>query len=357
MLCYHIIYILAMMKTMSKFAAALAAICALAAGSASAAPRVVTDLPAVHALASKVMEGVGAPGRILPPGAEPHGYHMRPSEAAALAKADVLIWIGPELTPWLDRVRQKLNPGVKSLRLLMAPGAVKHDLREEALFEPEDDHQKHDHHKDAHHKDSRHKDGHHDDHKDGDKEDHKDAHGHGDGHDHGDSGIDPHAWLDPENGARWLGAIAKALGAADPDNAAAYAANAAAGEAELRALTESLNGRLAPVRGRSYVVMHDAYQYFEARFRMPALGSIRLSDGASPSPRRIAGLKRGIEASGARCIFREPQYSASLANSLTGPGVKSGVMDPLGWRLEPGWRLYPALLTDLAAALTDCLGD
>jgi len=305
-----------MYKQIPRILSSLLAACVIA-GSAAAAPKVVTDIPAVHALASKVMEGVGAPVRLLLPGASPHGYHMRPSEAAALADADILIWIGPELTPWLDRARRKLNAKAQSLTLLGVPGTVRHEAREEAVFA-------------AHAADS------HD-------------------HDHHHGPVDPHAWLDPVNGARWLGAIAQALGYIDPANAGPYAANAAAGEAELRVLKEALNAELAPVRNQPYVVLHDGFQYFEDRFRIPALGAIRLSDGAAPSPRRLATLRRGIKASGARCIFREPQYASSLAARLAGPDVRTGVLDPLGWDLEAGWSLYPALLQQIGTNLRQCL--
>ena len=36
------------------------------------APRVATDIPPVHFLAAMVMEGVGTPDLLLPPGASPH---------------------------------------------------------------------------------------------------------------------------------------------------------------------------------------------------------------------------------------------------------------------------------------------
>lgn len=296
-----------------------------------AAPKVVADLPAVHALASRVMAGVASPAQLLPPGASPHGYQMRPSEAAALAKADVLIWIGPALTPWLERSRSNLIPDALNLTLLAAPGTIQHPSRETAIF---DDHKEG--HKDDHH-----------DHKDDHKEEHHDHHDHG--------SIDPHAWLDPENGARWLGIIAKALSKADPENAGRYAANASAGVAELSALTENLHASLGPVRDKPYVVLHDAFQYFEVRFRMSALGAIRLGDGTAPSPRRIAALRKGIKQKGARCVFREPQFSAALADSLAGPDIKTGVLDPIGWDLEAGWPLYPALLERLAANIKQCL--
>jgi zinc transport system substrate-binding protein len=305
-----------MFKQFIRITLSLLAACAIAIP-AAAAPKVVTDIPAVHALAAKAMEGVGAPVRLLPPGASPHGYHMRPSEASALAEADILIWIGPELTPWLDRARRKLNAKAPSLALLGVPGTTRHEAREEAVF-------------------TAHADG-----------------GHDHGHHHGP--VDPHAWLDPVNGARWLGAIARALGSIDPANAGTYTANAAAGEAELWVLKEALNAELAPVRNQPYVVLHDGFQYFEDRFRISALGAIRLSDGAAPSPRRLATLRRGIKAGGARCIFREPQYSSALAAGLAGPDVRTGVLDPLGWDLEAGWSLYPTLLQQLGTNLRQCL--
>ena len=49
------------------------------------APKVATDILPVHGLVSRVMQGVGTPDLILPPGADPHGYALRPSEASALA--------------------------------------------------------------------------------------------------------------------------------------------------------------------------------------------------------------------------------------------------------------------------------
>ena len=103
------------------------------------------------------------------------------------------------------------------------------------------------------------------------------------GHDHGDH--DPHAWLSPDNAEVWLNTIAAALSAADPDNAGAYYANAAAAREDLTALSGEIDADLDPVRGKSFVVFHDAYQYFEVAFDFPgirrhlALGRVR------PQPR------------------------------------------------------------------------
>src|SRR6056300_1150557 len=66
-------------------------------------PRVAVDIAPVHSLVARVMDGIGSPSLIIAPGASPHDYRLRPSEATALQNADVIFWIGPTLTPWLDK--------------------------------------------------------------------------------------------------------------------------------------------------------------------------------------------------------------------------------------------------------------
>jgi ABC-type Zn2+ transport system substrate-binding protein/surface adhesin len=65
-------------------------------------PRVAVDIAPVHSLVARVMDGVGTPDLILPPGATPHEYSLRPSEAAALQEADIVVWMGEDLTPWME---------------------------------------------------------------------------------------------------------------------------------------------------------------------------------------------------------------------------------------------------------------
>ena len=96
-------------------AAVLGACCAAA---AAKVPRVVTDMPVVHALVTQVMGDLGPVDLLLDRGGDVHSYQMRPSQAQALAAADVVFWVGPELTPWLVRVRETLAPQALSVPLL-----------------------------------------------------------------------------------------------------------------------------------------------------------------------------------------------------------------------------------------------
>ena len=100
----------------------IALLAALAAGAASAAPRVATDIAPIHSIAARVMAGVATPELIVPPGASEHDYALRPSEAALLQDADLVVWVGPTLTPWLVGPIAALAPTAALVTLEDAPG-------------------------------------------------------------------------------------------------------------------------------------------------------------------------------------------------------------------------------------------
>jgi len=385
-------------------------------------PSVAVDIAPVHSLVARVMEGVGTPDLIVQPGASPHGYSLRPSEAAALEDADAVFWIGEDLTPWLEDAIETLSGDAAVTALLEADGTTLLDFREDALFEAHDhgdhddhghddhghddhaehghddhghddhghdDHAEHDHgaHKDHDHAD--HDDHAHDDHADhdghahdehaADKEhdhDHADHDGHDhdahaeekdhdhaahDDHGHDDHGHahgahDPHAWLSPDNAATWLNIIAAELSALDPENAGTYFANAAAARAEMDSLKAEVASTLEPVRGKNFVVFHDAYQYFEVAFDFPAAGAISLSDASDPSPARIAEIQERVREEGIDCVLSEPQFNPGIvATVMEGTEAKTSVIDPLGSDLEPGPDMYPQILRNLATNLAGCL--
>jgi zinc transport system substrate-binding protein len=297
--------------------------------------------------------------------------------------------MGADLTPWMEGAVETLAGDATVLTLLESEGTTLLDFREGALFEAhvhgegeDDDHGHDDHGHDDHghddhgHDDHGHDDHGHDDHGHDDHghdehahdehdhdheehahEDHDDAHGHDDhGHAHGEH--DPHAWLSPDNAGLWLNTIAAALSAADPDNAGAYFANAAAGRAELEALSAEVDAMLAPVRGQGFIVFHDAYQYFEASFDLPASGAISVSDASDPSPARIAEIQARVADQGVACVLSEPQFDPGIvAAVMEGAAARTAVLDPLGSTLEPGPALYPQVIRGLAEVLADCLSE
>ena len=300
-------------------------------------PQVATDIPPVHSLVSQVMGDLGTPKLIVPPGTSPHGYAMRPSEARALQNADVTFWMGPDLTPWLGRAIKSLTGNAINVALSNSEDLVRHPFRTGATF---DSHDHHDH-------------GDHGDHGDEHKEAHKDDHGdHGDEHE----GLDPHLWLDPDNARILLGVISSTLAGLDPTHADTYRANAAQAKKAIAALTHELDAALQPIRGRPFIVFHDAYQYFEHRFNVDASGSVALGDASSPGPARIAAIRQKVQTLGAHCVFSEPQFRSKIITTvIEGTTARSATLDPLGATIKPGPELYSQLLRNLGDNLLTCL--
>ncbi|WP_371158498.1 zinc ABC transporter substrate-binding protein [Jannaschia sp. 2305UL9-9] len=372
----------------------LSALVAAPAAATADVPRVVTDILPVHGLVSRVMDGVGTPELLLPPGASPHGYSMRPSEAGKLEQADVVVWIGAGLTPWLENSLDTLAGDATRVTLTEVEGTILRpfsDDHDHGAHGGEDDHDDHDDHgHDDHegHEDHGHDDhgeADHDDHAHDDHEDHDEEHAHdeheehgeehahddhaehgddheeeghfvGDGHDHGADDVDPHAWLDPVNGALWLATLAETLATADPENAELYRANAVAGQAEIAAVSTEVETRLASVGDAAYLVFHDAYGYFEDRFDIASSGAIRLGDATTPGAARIAELQDRIADDGIACLFTEPQFPAGLAETVVeGSGATLATIDPLGTNLTQGSGFYPDLISALANDMAGCL--
>ncbi len=233
-----------------------------------------------------------------------------------------------------------------------------HDDHDHAKHEDHDDHDhvKHeDHDDDDHAKHDDHDDHDHAKHADHDDEKHDDHAGHDD-HEHGS--FDPHFWLDPQNARVVVAEVAEALAKADPENASKYNENAARVTARLDALEANINTMVEPIKGQSFIVFHDAYQYFENRFGLQAAGSVTVSPEVAPGAERIAAIRDKVADLKVRCVFSEPQFSPSLVTVVTEQtDANASVLDPLGADLEPGPDLYFNLLQNLAKNVSECLTE
>ena len=362
------------LKTPLLAASALAA----SAFAAQAEPKVVVSIKPVHSLVSGVMDGVGTPELIVEGAGSPHTYALKPSKAKALADADVVFWMGPDLEAFLEKPIGTVASNAKSVALMNAHDLKKLPFREGGPFEAHghDEAEKHDDHdhgakKKAHsHDDHDHgakkkADAHHD-HDHGKKkhakhDDHAHDHGkkehakHDDhAHDHGE--FDVHVWLDPQNAKALVHEIEEALAKADPANAAKYEANAKALMAKLDTLTKDVSKKLEGVKDKSFVVFHDAYQYFEDRFGVKAAGSITVSPEVIPGAKRVGEIRDKVKSLDVTCVFAEPQFEPKLVTTVTeGTKAKSGVIDPLGAELQTGPDLYFTLIRNMATSIRDCL--
>jgi zinc transport system substrate-binding protein len=349
---------------MTRLTVALAASTFLFTATGSlAAPDVVVSIKPIHSLVAGVMKGVGEPALIVDGAASPHTFSMKPSNARAIEKADMVFWVGPNMEAFLDKPLDALGKSATVVTLGDAPGLEKLPFREGGPFEAHDDGDEHGHDdhahgaekpgeakKDAHGHDHAHAHG--DEHKHGQEQ--AEAH---DDHDHDHEGFDTHLWLDPHNAKAMVKDIEAKLIAADPANTAIYSKNALALTARIDAMDAEIAKTVEPVKNKPFVVFHDAYQYFEHHYDVKVAGSITVSPETAPGADRLSQIHKKLTDLGATCVFAEPQFTPKLINVVTeGTKARAGVLDPEGATLTAGPDLYFQLMGNLATSLKDCLG-
>ncbi len=295
---------------------------------AAAELQVVASIKPVHSLVAGVMQGVGEPLLLVPGGASPHEYSLKPSDARALSVARVVFWIGPDLESFLVKPLANAQQA-RSVALIDAPGVTVLPLRAGGAWEA------HEHGHNSH------------DPAEPDADEY--------GHDHAAS-RDAHVWLDPVNAAAMVRQIIVMLGDADPAHRADYARNGAALVERLNQLNQQLASALAPVKEQPYIVFHDAYQYFERRYGLNAVGSVVLNPEQRPGAKRVAEIQARMGTLGVRCVFSEPQFQSALVETvIAGSSARRGVLDPLGADLPASPDAYFQLLQGLTDALRGCL--
>jgi zinc transport system substrate-binding protein len=305
---------------------------------------VVASVKPVHSLVAGVMQGVGEPVLLVKGTGSEHSYSLRPSGARALEQADLVFWVGEAMETFLVKPLQALAGNADVIELWRTPGLTLLATREGGMWEAHEHSGEHAG-ADADHGAAEPAAGHGD----------EGAHGGAADHAHGET--DMHIWLDPGNAKVLAGAIAAALGGADPSNAAIYQANAERLRQQLDELDRSVQDRLAAVTDRPYVVFHDAYQYFEHRYGVKAVGAITINPTVRPSARRLGEIHGRLQKLDAACVFAEPQFEPALVETvIEGTRAQTGVLDPLGAALDPGPDQYFQLMNGLADALVDCLG-
>jgi zinc transport system substrate-binding protein len=309
----------------------------LAAGTAHAeVPNVVVSIKPIHSLVASIMQGVGEPALIVEGAASPHTYSMKPSNAAALEKANIVFWVGHGLEAFLEKPLESLGSGAEIVELDDAPGLEKLKFREGGAFEAHDDGDEHDASAEG-----------------------TEGHAHEEaGHHHDEGEFDMHLWLDPANAKAMAAQIEATLTAADPDNAAAYKANLEALGIRLDALDKQITETVAPIKDKPFIVFHDAYQYFEHRYHVKVAGSITVSPETLPGAARLKQIHEKIVELGATCVFAEPQFEPKLVNVvLEGTPAKSGTLDPEAATLDAGPDLYFQLMEGIGTSLKTCLSS
>lgn len=210
---------------------------------------------------------------IVPVGGDPHTYEPVPSDAAAIADADVVLDNGLGLSPWFE----PLAGNVQGTLVILTDGIAEQAVETAGK-------------------------------------------------------LDPHMWMVPEfvqDG--YVTAIEDAFSQADPDHAEVYARNADAYRELLAELDAELDTQFStiPTENRKLVTSHDAYRYFAERYRLRVVGTVvGVTTEEEPSAQRVSGLVDQIRAEKVPTIFVETTVNPAIIEGVArDAGVQVG--DPL----------------------------
>ena len=317
--------------------------------SANAEIKVVTSIKPIHSLASYLMDGVNKPNLIVDGYSSPHGFALKPSHAKMLQEADLIFWVGEDLENFLIKPLNSIAKKAEKIELMEIKGLKKLKFREKNIFDGHDDHgHEEDGHKEEGHDEHKHEEEGHDEHKH--EEEGHDEHGH-EGHAHGE--YDPHIWLDPINAKIILTEMVEHLIENDEKNSSVYKSNLGKALKDIDKLIKDVKAELN--KDISFIVFHDAYQYFENRFNVSVLGAFTVNTDVMPGAEQLSEIREIIEHDKVSCIFSEPQFNPDIINAVAKDmNIKTGVLDPLGATLDPGKGLYFKLIKNMSKSFKGC---
>ena len=303
-----------MSRLFSTFVAFVASF--LLIGSAHAEVKVLTSIKPLQLIAAAVQDGVAIPEVLLPPGASPHNYALRPSDVRKVQSVDLVYWIGPDMEGFLPRV----------LKGRTLPSVAVQDLPGLKLRRFAEDSHSHAEEADEH------------------------------DHDHRPGSLDAHLWLSPVNARVIATKMAADLSAADPDNAPRYQSNLKAFDERLDALDLRLKARLAGIAGKPYFVFHEAFDYFEDAYGLKHTGVFSVAAEVQPGAQHVAAMRTRLQEVGKTCVFSEPPLRPRLAETLVaGLPVKLAELDALGGYTPATAQGYEQVLEKLGNDLAGCL--
>jgi zinc transport system substrate-binding protein len=285
-------------------------------GSAQAEVKVLTSIKPLQLIAAAVQDGVAIPEVLLPPGASPHNYALRPSDVRKVQSVDLVYWIGPSMEGFLPRVLNGRT--LPSVAVQDLPGLKLRRFAEDS----------HSHAEEA------------------------DEHD----HDHRPGSLDAHLWLSPVNARVIATKMAADLSAADPANAARYQSNLKAFDERLDAMDLRLKARLAGIAGKPYFVFHEAFDYFEDAYGLKHAGVFSVAAEVQPGAQHVAAMRTRLQEVGKTCVFSEPPLRPRLAETLVaGLPVKLAELDALGGYTPATAQGYEQVLEKLGNDLAGCL--
>lgn len=287
----------------------------------SALATVLVSIKPIAFIASAITDGVTDVDILVPDGASPHNYTLKPSNIKALRSADLVIWVGEDMETFLPKIIHSLDE--KKTLELMAQTSIYHELIK---------------------KNSPHLDEH-------------DLHHHDNKANFHDNGLyNSHIWLDPYLAKLCAEEIHRKLVELFPKQSVKLDSNLADFLQKLNQTTENIKQSFHDVNDRGFFVFHDAYDYFNHYFGLNQLGYFVVNPMIQPSAKKVFEIQKVLKEGKAVCVFSEVQFNQNIIKKITqGTSVKMGLLDPLGVNIQVNKDSYFQFLSQLSQQFKDCL--
>ncbi|WP_392565780.1 zinc ABC transporter substrate-binding protein ZnuA [Utexia brackfieldae] len=280
---------------------------------------ILTSVKPIAFISQAIANNVTDTTVLLPDGASPHVYALKPFDIQKLRTADLVIWVGEDMETFLPNVLRSVDKN-KQIQLMTVPAIaslIYRDTHSQTRILPEED-EEYDHH---HHHD-----------------------------------IDSHIWMSPAIAEQIAITIHDKLVQQYPDKKLIIDLNLANFLAKLADEKQVIAKKLINVQNSGYFVFHDGYGYFERQFGLNNLGHFTINPDIQPGAQKVYLIRRQLIDNKAVCVFKEPQFSPAIIDKVVeGTNVQIGTLDPLGMSIAVSPDAYFEFLTNLTNQYEECL--
>ena len=320
--------------------------------SAVASATIVTSIKPLGFIASAIANEVTDVDVLVPTGASPHDYNLKPSDAQKLKSAEMVVWIGEDVDLFLDKSIDDLD--YKKVLTIKDIAAIEPFLMKGEHHHHHGEGDAHEHSHEGHHHAH---EGHDHKHAHGDH-DHKHDHAH-EGHEHhhdDDASINWHVWYSPDISKVVAQRIASKLVKQYPEKKALIEKNVAEFDRTLAETSVKIKAQLESVKDKGFYVFHDAYGYFNQAYGLNQTGYFTINPLVAPGAKTLAKINEEIAEHKVSCLFAEPQFTPKVIESLSkATQVKVGRLDPMGDSVKAEGNPYAAFLQFTADSYSQCL--
>ncbi|MGA1046443.1 MAG: metal ABC transporter solute-binding protein, Zn/Mn family [Minisyncoccia bacterium] len=237
-------------------------------------PIIVTTLFPFYDTTSKLVEGKAEVSLLLPPGVEPHSFEPTPQDIIKIQEADIFIYTGDIMEPWVKDIVANIPESVKIIN-------ASEDI---ALIESKDD-----------------------------------DHGHEDEEKENKSGsnLDPHFWLDFNNSIIATNTISRAISALNIVDNNNLEQNTKSIITSLEQFDTDYTTTLASCKNKTILQAgHRTFEYLSRKYNLNYITTEELSPNSDTSAQDISKLVKEVRETRAKAIFSEELIEPRIANTI-----------------------------------------